>query len=156
METKDILLELRKDLNLSQDEFAGRLFVTRQAVSRWENGETTPNTETLKLIAQTFQVSVDHLLGHPSGQCQSCGMLLQREEDKGTEQNGSKSEEYCSFCFQQGEFTKDISMAEMAEHNLQDLSSWNEENEINLTEQEARMQLMEFLPSLKRWRDNSG
>lgn len=50
METKDIILELRAKNGLSQDELADRVFVTRQAVSRWENGETTPNTETLKLL----------------------------------------------------------------------------------------------------------
>ena len=61
METKDMILNLRKDLGLSQDEFAEKLFVTRQAVSRWENGETIPNIDTLKLIAETFHVSVDHL-----------------------------------------------------------------------------------------------
>lgn len=75
METKEMILKLRKSLDLSQDEFAGRLFVTRQAVSRWENGDTIPNTETLKLIAETFQVSVDYLLGHPARLCQSCGMI---------------------------------------------------------------------------------
>ncbi len=59
METKDAILELRKRLNMSQDEFAEKLFVTRQAVSRWENGDTIPNTDTLKLIAKTFNMSVD-------------------------------------------------------------------------------------------------
>lgn len=48
METKDIILELRKKRGLSQDELATKVMVTRQAVSRWENGETIPNTETLK------------------------------------------------------------------------------------------------------------
>ena len=42
METKDILLQLRTEKGLSQEELAGRVFVTRQAVSRWETGETTP------------------------------------------------------------------------------------------------------------------
>ena len=51
METKDIILELRTKKGLSQDELAEKIFVTRQAVSRWENGETTPNTETLKLLS---------------------------------------------------------------------------------------------------------
>lgn len=50
METKDIILELRNKAGLSQDELAEKVFVTRQAVSRWENGETTPNTETLNLV----------------------------------------------------------------------------------------------------------
>ena len=43
METMEAILELRKKLNISQDEFARRLSVTRQAVSRWENGDTIPN-----------------------------------------------------------------------------------------------------------------
>lgn len=47
METKEIIRELRAKNGLSQDELAEKIFVTRQAVSRWENGETVPNTETL-------------------------------------------------------------------------------------------------------------
>ena len=51
METKDMIRELRTKKGLSQDELAEKVFVSRQAVSRWENGETTPNTETLKLLS---------------------------------------------------------------------------------------------------------
>ena len=65
METKDVLYELRTKRGLSQDELAERVFVTRQAVSRWENGETTPNPETLKLLSRFFDVSINTLLGAP-------------------------------------------------------------------------------------------
>lgn len=58
METKDIILELRNKAGLSQDELAEKVFVTRQAVSRWENGETTPNTETLKLLSKRSMISI--------------------------------------------------------------------------------------------------
>ncbi len=44
METKQIILELRTQKGFSQEELAEKVFVTRQAVSRWENGETVPNT----------------------------------------------------------------------------------------------------------------
>ena len=47
MQTKEILLKLRTNHNLSQNELAEKVYTTRQAVSRWETGETTPNTETL-------------------------------------------------------------------------------------------------------------
>lgn len=47
METKDIIRELRIKKGLSRESLAERVFVTRQAISRWENGETVPNTETL-------------------------------------------------------------------------------------------------------------
>lgn len=156
METKNTILELRKHLDLSQNEFAEKLSVTRQAVSRWENGETVPNIDTLKLIAETFDVSVDFLLGRAIGQCQSCGMLLIKNGDKGTESDGRKSEEYCVFCYQHGQFTQDISIEELIERNLQDLDSWNRENGLHLTEQEARAELQKFLPTLKRWRTKDG
>ncbi len=52
METKNIILKLRTERGMSQDELADKIMVTRQAVSRWENGETIPNTETLKLLSK--------------------------------------------------------------------------------------------------------
>ena len=65
METKDIIVELRTKKGLSQEALAEKVFVTRQAVSRWENGETVPNTETLKLLSKLFDVSINTLLGSP-------------------------------------------------------------------------------------------
>ena len=59
METKNVILELRTKRGLSQDELAEKIMVTRQAVSRWENGETVPNTDTLKLLSKVFDVSIN-------------------------------------------------------------------------------------------------
>lgn len=61
METKEIILELRMKNKLSQDKLAEKVCVTRQAVSRWETGETIPNTETLKLLSKLFDVSTNTL-----------------------------------------------------------------------------------------------
>ena len=52
MKTTNIILDLRTKKGMSQDELADKIMVTRQAVSRWENGETIPNTETLKLLSK--------------------------------------------------------------------------------------------------------
>ena len=54
METKDVIYELRTKRGLSQEELAEKVFVTRQAVSRWETGETIPNIDTLKLLSKLF------------------------------------------------------------------------------------------------------
>lgn len=71
METKNVIFELRTKKGLSQEELAQKVMVTRQAVSRWENGETVPNTETLKLLSKEFDVSINTLLGDPGSLCVS-------------------------------------------------------------------------------------
>ena len=77
METREILISLRQKHNLTQEALADKVFVTRQAVSRWETGETTPGTETLKLLSKLFDVSINTLLGSPRQLiCQCCGMPL--------------------------------------------------------------------------------
>ena len=62
------LKNIRKKNNLTQDELAEKLSVTRQAVSNWENGKTEPDIETLTKIAQIFDISIDELVdGIPKG-----------------------------------------------------------------------------------------
>ena len=108
METKDIILELRTKNGLSQDELAERLFVTRQAVSRWENGETIPNTEALKLLSKFFNVSINTLLGSPRELvCECCGMPM-NDSHISRENNGFFNEDYCRWCYADGEYTLDI------------------------------------------------
>ena len=62
METMEAILELRKKLNISQDEFARKLSVTRQAVSRWENGVNLPDLPTLIQLADFYGVELRELL----------------------------------------------------------------------------------------------
>jgi len=108
METKAVILELRNKAGLSQDELAEKVFVTRQAVSRWENGETVPNTETLKLLSKLFDVSINTLLGSPRQMvCHCCGMSLD-DSTTSKETDGLFNEEYCKWCYTDGEFTLDF------------------------------------------------
>ena len=67
MNTKDVIHQLRTKRQMSQDELAEKVFVTRQAVSRWETGETVPNTETLKLLSNLFDVSINTRLAAAAG-----------------------------------------------------------------------------------------
>ena len=56
------LLALRKQNNFSQEELAEKLGVSRQAISRWESGETMPDSPNLLQISKIFSVSADYLL----------------------------------------------------------------------------------------------
>lgn len=56
------ILKLRKSIGLSQEILAEKVGVTRQTISNWELGETSPNPEQLKLLSKTLNVSVDELL----------------------------------------------------------------------------------------------
>lgn len=108
MSMKNPIHELRQLKGLSQDELAEKVFVTRQAVSRWENGATTPNTETLKLLSKLFDVSINTLLGSPRKMiCHCCGMELD-DTTTSREIDGGFNEDYCKWCYNEGEFTLDF------------------------------------------------
>ena len=105
MEMKQILKQIRENHALTQEQMAQRLLVTRQAVSRWENGETQPNIETLKLLSREFQVSINTLLGAPRQLfCQCCGMPLNEDSMISREKDGSLNEDYCKWCYADGVF----------------------------------------------------
>src|SRR5699024_10223728 len=99
MEAKDVLRSLRKERGLSQEELAEKMFVTRQAVSRWETGETLPTPETLQLLSALYDVSINTLLGSPRKLvCQCCCMPLE-DSVLSREPDGSLNEEYCKWCY---------------------------------------------------------
>ena len=91
MKTKNIILKLRTERGMSQDELADKIMVTRQAVSRWENGDTVPNTDTLKLLSKEFDISINTLLGEPRKLiCQCCGMPIDDDSILGRDKDGTK------------------------------------------------------------------
>lgn len=145
MDTKDILYSLRTKRGLSQDELAEKVFVTRQAVSRWENGETTPNVETLKLLSKFFDVSINTLLGSQRQLiCQCCGMPL---DDSATsrEPDGSFNEEYCKWCYADGEFkytSKEQLIDFCAEHMATE----------NWPAEQVRAHMEAVVPNLNHWK----
>jgi len=120
METQNILKELREKHGLTQEQLAERVMVTRQAVSRWETGETQPNTETLKLLSREYGVSINTLLGSPRQLiCQCCGMPLSEDSMISREPDGSFNEEYCTWCYAEGKYvypTKDSLIDYLVSH----------------------------------------
>lgn len=144
METSTILHDLREKHGLTQEQLAERVFVTRQAVSRWESGETTPGVETLKLLSGVFDVSINTLLGSPRQlYCQCCGMPLE-DGCLSREPDGAFNEEYCQWCYTGGKFvykTVDELIDYLAAHMSNDV--WPEE--------QARAYYKAALPRLKHW-----
>ena len=146
METKNVILELRTKNGLSQDELAKRVMVTRQAVSRWENGETVPNTDTLKLLSKEFNVSINTLLGAPHELiCQCCGMPLKDDEIIGRNSDGTLNEDYCKWCFADGTYTYS-DMDDLIEVCVKNMVSEN------FTEEQARTHIKAILPKLDYWK----
>ena len=145
METKDVILELRTRSGLSQEALAEKLFVTRQAVSRWETGETIPNAEALKLLSKLFDVSINTLLGSPRTLiCQCCGMPLD-DSTLSREINGAFNEDYCKWCYADGRFTYE-SMEQLVDFLAQHMASAERSPE------QLRAYFEGFLPTLGHWK----
>lgn len=143
----DVLIRMRKEQNLTQQDVACKLYVTRQAVSRWETGETTPGIDMCKLIAASFGVPVTQLLEMPDGNfCKSCGMPFFQQKDYGTEADGGTSKDFCSWCYRDGAFLEDESMEELIERCAPSMAQ-----SCNITRDEAVSFMGALLPHLKRW-----
>ena len=145
MSTKDVIYELRTKNGLSQDELAEKVFVTRQAVSRWETGETVPNTETLKLLSKLFNVSINTLLGSPRQLiCQCCGMPLE-DSIISREKDGTLNEDYCQWCYADGTYTYS-DMDDLIDVCVQHMVGED------FTEEQARAYMKQRLPQLDYWK----
>ena len=108
-------------------------------------GETVPNTETLKLLSNLFNVSINTLLGSPKKLiCQCCGMPLE-DEILGRDKDGSLNENYCKWCYADGTYTYS---------NMDDLIAVCVKNMVNdnVSEGQVRAYLELLLPTLDYWK----
>ena len=151
MSLQEKLKGIRKQSGLTQQELACKLFVTRQAVSRWENGDTTPTVDTLRAISDLFKIDANALLETTTAVCQSCAMPLKNLGDIGANGDKTVNIDYCRYCFDGGRFTSDLTVLEAVELNLKCLTEFNAQNGSSFSEEEAREILRQYLPTLKRW-----
>jgi hypothetical protein len=84
--------------------------------------------------------------------CQSCGMPLTGPEVYGTEADGAFSADYCTFCYKDGSFTAEMTMAQMIDHCAQYLDEFNQDSGPQLSREQAVEQMKQYFPTLKRWR----
>lgn len=149
MAIKDVLLRLRRERRLTQEDLAKKLFITRQAVSRWETGETAPGIDMTKLIAVTLDVPVTELLEMPEHYCQSCGMMFTAPDQHGHEADGTEVEDFCRWCYDDGAYTYETTMEDMIEDcapRMAEAMGW--------TVDESASLLGAVLPTLKRWKES--
>lgn len=147
MEIKDILKNLREKNRLTQEQMAERVMVTRQAVSRWETGETQPGIDTLKLLSHEFDISINTLLGSPRQLvCQCCGMPLHEDALISREPDGSYNEDYCKWCYAEGKFVYP------SKESLLDFLVGHMPNPDGLSDEERRAQFDSYLVQLKHWK----
>lgn len=145
METKEVIRSLRAKAGLSQEELAEKTYVTRQAVSRWENGDSVPALETLKLLSELFNLSINTLLGVPRTLvCQCCGMPLE-DETTSREPDGAFNEDYCKWCYSGGQF-KYTSTEQLIDFCVEHMASeqWPPD--------QVRAHMEAVVPNLKHWK----
>lgn len=149
MDTKTVLTNLRKKHGLTQEEMAEKFFITRQAVSEWETGKAIPNNETLKSISKEFNISINTLLGSPQKLvCQCCGMPLE-DEFISRETDSSFNEDYCKWCYKDGEMVYN-SLEELMAFLVPHMAEMFHKNE-----EDMKIMLEAQLPNLKHWKEKA-
>lgn len=149
MKFNEIMLEIRIKNHLTQDALADMLSVTRQAVSRWENGNSIPNIDTLKLISEKFGISLDDLLNIERNKiCQCCTYPLNNFRELGTNADGSLNTDYCIYCYKDGNWVKpDYTVQDVIDYTIPFMTS------PSMSADQAKMYLEQLVPTLKRWKD---
>lgn len=153
MSVGHVITTIREERGLTQAQMARRLFVTQQALSRWENGTAQPSLDMCRLIATTFDVPIARLMEMPeNGFCQSCAMPFLRAEDHGTNADGSHSSEYCAYCYGDGRFLQDYANSDELVAACAPMMA----RSCHISVEEAENCMSAILPSLRRWQDPSG
>ena len=152
MAIKDALCQARKEKGMTQEELARKVFVTRQAISRWEKGETTPSIDMTKLLASVLDVPVMRLLELPQEPaCQCCGTPFSVPNmEKGKDEDGKENPDYCKWCYDGGSFAYET-MDDVIETSAPYLMQAT-----GMSLDEAVSFMGALLPTLDHWRTGDG
>ena len=111
------------------------------------------NPEAFEAYEATFPKKEKTLqLGQLPQFCQSCGMPLTKNEDCGTNTDGSINFDYCKYCYADGKFLQECTMDEMIEHCAQFIDEVNKNMPQPMTREEYINMMRGFFPMLKRWK----
>lgn len=100
MEVSEKILKLRKANNMTQEDLAEKLDVSRQSISKWESGQTIPELEKLVSMSEVFHVTTDYLL-KPSELDElsiKTEMLEKKQEELSRENARQRKKRHCILC----------------------------------------------------------
>lgn len=148
MKVGEAIATARQRAGLTQEQLAAEVYVTRQAVSRWERGESEPGIDMRKLLASALGIPVVELLELPDAPaCQCCGTPFDVPNMPfGTNADGTENPDYCGWCYRDGEFTS-AGLDDLIERNVPYLMEAT-----GYTQEEAVSFMGALVPTLKRWR----
>ncbi|MFR2481108.1 MAG: zinc ribbon domain-containing protein [Bifidobacterium longum] len=149
MSIGQVIKVVREERGLTQSQFAHELFVTQQALSRWEKGTAEPSIDMIRLISTRFEAPMARLMEMPdNGFCQSCAMPFYRPEDHGTEPDGTRSGDYCNYCYDDGVFLQDYANSDELVAACAPMMA----ESCHISVEQAEDCMSALLPNLKRWR----
>ena len=130
MSIGQVIKVVREERGLTQSQFAHELFVTQQALSRWEKGTADPSIDMIRLISTRFE------------------MPFYRPEDHGTEPDGTRSGDYCNYCYDDGVFLQDYANSDELVAACAPMMA----ESCHISVEQAEDCMSALLPNLKRWR----
>ena len=147
MKVGERIAQLRKSRGMTQEDLARSVFVTRQAVSRWEQGASEPSVDMRKLLAGVLQVPVIDLFDLPDEPaCQCCGTPFSVPNMPfGTDADGAENQDYCKWCYENGKYS-DMTLDYLIEYNAPYLAK-----STGMSQEDCVSFLGALLPTLKRW-----
>ena len=110
-----------------------------------KDGDTVPNTETLKVLSKFYGVSINTLLGCQTAYCQCCGMPLD-DSTISKETDGEFNEDYCKWCYTDGEF-KYKSVEQLIDFCTEHMAS------DSCPAEQVRAHMEAVVPNLKHWKN---
>lgn len=97
VETANRLYELRKKFGYSQEELAEKIGVSRQAISKWERSEASPDTDNLIMLSKVYGITIDELINGPSDQSEESPKKNEAKEDDSEDSNDEKKNTHIHF-----------------------------------------------------------
>ncbi len=124
-------------------------------LDHFPGGPEDPEYCIMKFIPESVTYWIDHVFVKDQKYmnlfCQSCGMPMQTSDQFGTKSDASLNEDFCCYCYKEGQFTSDCTMEEMIDHCIKFLDQYNESSDIQLSKEEAIERMQKYFPHLKRW-----